>query len=94
MRSGRADRVPDLDPPERSRLDTRAPARSVMHQILPPVLAVAVLLVSVSFLVPLAERLRIPHTVLLAALGVTVGTAGLWLGSGWGVLSDLLLGFG
>ena len=67
-----------------------------MHDFLFPILAVAVLLVSVSFLVPLAERLRIPHTVLLAALGVTVGAAGLWLdsGKGWGVLGDLLHGFG
>src|SRR5690606_10273036 len=69
---------------------------AIMQDILLPVLAVATLLLGVSFLVPLAERLRIPHTVLLAVLGVALGTVSLLLhnGSGMGVADDVLRGFG
>ena len=44
-----------------------------MPEILTPVLAVAALLMAVSVSVPVAARLRIPHSVLLAALGLLLG---------------------
>lgn len=44
-----------------------------MYDPLLPVLAAAVLLLLASLFVPLAKRLRIPHTVLLALLGMALG---------------------
>jgi CPA1 family monovalent cation:H+ antiporter len=41
-------------------------------------LAIAMLLTLVSLLVPIAERLRLPHTVLLAVAGLGLGFAGAW----------------
>ena len=41
-------------------------------------LAIAMVLTLVSLLVPLAERLRLPHTVLLAIAGLGLGFAGVW----------------
>src|SRR5947207_893391 len=49
----------------------------------------------VSVLVPLAERLRLPHTVLLAIAGMSLGFAGTWIaahGHGLGVLGDAFAG--
>ena len=65
-----------------------------MQSIFLPVLAVAVLLLSVSVMVPVAQWLRLPHTVLLAAFGILVGALSLSLaGSGeTGVAGDLLGG--
>src|SRR5450755_2638506 len=59
-------------------------------------LALAIILTIVSLLVPLADRLRLPHTVLLAVAGL-----GLGLGATWGaehggvfpVLRDVFKGF-
>ncbi|MFN0044806.1 MAG: cation:proton antiporter, partial [Alphaproteobacteria bacterium] len=55
-----------------------------MEDIILGVFAVALLLGIASLLVPLAERLRMPHAVLLAALGLGVGflTVGVASGSG------------
>jgi CPA1 family monovalent cation:H+ antiporter len=44
-------------------------------------LAIALVLTLVSVLVPLAERLRLPHTVLLAVAGLGLGFAGAWMTS-------------
>src|SRR6478735_12847209 len=49
----------------------------------------------VSLLVPLAERLRLPHTVLLAIAGMALGFLGTWIASSghtFGVLGDIFLG--
>jgi CPA1 family monovalent cation:H+ antiporter len=50
-------------------------------------LAIAMVLTVVSLLVPLAERLRVPHTVLLAIAGMGLGFLGSWI-----VASDIRLG--
>ncbi|MBS0549308.1 MAG: cation:proton antiporter [Proteobacteria bacterium] len=42
-------------------------------------LAIAMVLTLVSLLVPLAERLRLPHTVLLAVAGMALGICGTWV---------------
>ena len=42
-------------------------------------LAIAMVLTLVSLLVPLAERLRLPHTVLLAIAGMGLGFLGTWI---------------
>src|SRR5262245_17282404 len=42
------------------------------------IFAIALALVLVSLLLPVAERLRAPHTVLLAILGVALGAAATW----------------
>jgi CPA1 family monovalent cation:H+ antiporter len=47
-------------------------------------LAIAMVLTLVSLLVPLAERLRLPHTVLLAVAGLGLGFAGSWAMAGAG----------
>ena len=47
-------------------------------------LAIAMVLTLVSLLVPLAERLRLPHTVLLAIAGLGLGFAGVWAMAGAG----------
>jgi monovalent cation:H+ antiporter, CPA1 family len=44
-----------------------------MYDPLLPVLAASVLLLLASLLVPLAKRLKVPHTVLLALLGMALG---------------------
>lgn len=44
-------------------------------------LSLALLLVIVSILQPLADRLSVPHTVLLAAVGVFIGIVSVWLGA-------------
>ena len=58
-------------------------------------LAIATVLILVSLLVPLAERLRLPHTVLLAVAGVGLGFLGAWFtahGSGSGLIHDMFEG--
>lgn len=58
-------------------------------------LAIAMVLTVVSVLVPLAERFRLPHTVLLAIAGMGMGFLGSWIISGdikLGVLSDAFVG--
>ena len=58
-------------------------------------LAIAMVLILVSLLVPLAERLRLPHTVLLAIAGLGLGFLGSWFmmhGSATGVMHDLFEG--
>jgi CPA1 family monovalent cation:H+ antiporter len=58
-------------------------------------LAIAMVLILVSLLVPLAERLRLPHTVLLAIAGMGLGFLGSWFtvhGSSSGVMHDLFEG--
>lgn len=58
-------------------------------------LAVAMVLILVSLLVPLAERLRLPHTVLLAIAGMGLGFLGSWFmvhGGATGVMHDLFEG--
>lgn len=67
-----------------------------MTGVLYPTLAVAALLVLVSGTVPLAERLRVPHTALLALLGIIVGYVLLLFQSGESpaVGRELLQGLG
>lgn len=50
-------------------------------------LAIAMVLMVVSILVPLAERFRLPHTVLLAIAGMGLGFLGSWI-----IASDVKLG--
>jgi CPA1 family monovalent cation:H+ antiporter len=50
-----------------------------MTPILYALLALAIVLTVVSLLVPLAERLRLPHTVLLAITGLALGLLGDWV---------------
>src|SRR6185437_15696050 len=50
-----------------------------MTPILYALLALAIVLTMVSLLVPLAERLRLPHTVLLAVTGLALGLLGDWI---------------
>jgi CPA1 family monovalent cation:H+ antiporter len=50
-----------------------------MTPILYALLALAIVLTVVSLLVPLAERLRLPHTVLLAVTGLALGLLGDWV---------------
>ncbi len=50
-----------------------------MNETLYALLAIALLLTLVSVLVPLAERLRLPHTVLLAVAGLGLGFLGTWI---------------
>ncbi len=66
-----------------------------MAEILLGILAIALLLLFASLAVPLAERLRIPHAVLLAAIGVGVGFLTVTLGEmgGMGVGAGILKGF-
>ncbi len=58
-------------------------------------LAVAMVLTLVSLLVPLAERLRLPHTVLLAIAGIALGFGAHWVANGHsrGFVGDLFTGF-
>ena len=58
-------------------------------------LAISIVLTVVSVLVPLAERFRLPHTVLLAIAGMGMGFLGSWIisrGINLGVLSDAFIG--
>lgn len=58
-------------------------------------LAIATVLIVVSVLVPLAERFRLPHTVLLAIAGMGMGFLGSWIISNdfkLGVLGDAFIG--
>ena len=58
-------------------------------------LAIAMVLTVVSLLVPLAERLRVPHTVLLAIAGMGLGFLGSWIISSeikLGALGDAFIG--
>jgi CPA1 family monovalent cation:H+ antiporter len=58
-------------------------------------LAIAMVLTLVSLLVPLAERLRVPHTVLLAVTGLSLGFLGTWITSSGltvGVVHDIFAG--
>lgn len=58
-------------------------------------LAIAMVLTVVSLLVPLAERFRLPHTVLLAIAGMGMGFLGSWIVNGGiklGVLGDAFIG--
>ncbi len=50
-----------------------------MNETLYALLAIALVLTLVSVLVPLAERLRLPHTVLLALAGLGLGFAAEWM---------------
>jgi Na+:H+ antiporter len=58
-------------------------------------LAIAMILTVVSLLVPLAERFRLPHTVLLAIAGMGLGFLGSWIlarGFKLGALGDAFVG--
>jgi CPA1 family monovalent cation:H+ antiporter len=55
-----------------------------MEQIAITIIAIMVLLATASMLVPVADRLRVPHAVLLAALGMAVGLVTVVVGSGEG----------
>ncbi len=58
-------------------------------------LAIAMVLLVVSVLVPVAERFRLPHTVLLAIAGMALGFLGSWLissGIKFGALGDAFVG--
>ena len=65
-----------------------------MNDTLFTLLAIAMLLTLVSLLVPAAERLRLPHTVLLASAGLGLGFLGVWLYSrrDLGVMGDAFSG--
>ena len=66
-----------------------------MTDIIYALLAIAMVLSLVSLLVPLSERLRLPHTVLLAIAGMGLGFLGTWIASAgheFGVLGDIFLG--
>src|SRR5215813_15115616 len=55
-------------------------------------LAIAMILTVVSLLVPLADRLRLPHTVLLAIAGMGLGFLGTWInaqGHNFGPIADV-----
>ena len=58
-------------------------------------LAIAMVLTVVSLLVPVAERFRLPHTVLLAIAGMGLGFLGSWIISTdtrLGVVRDAFVG--
>ncbi|WP_428681955.1 cation:proton antiporter [Reyranella sp.] len=66
-----------------------------MTDTLYALLAIAIVLTVVSVLVPLAERFRLPHTVLLAIAGMGMGFLGSWIisrGVDLGVLTDAFVG--
>lgn len=50
-----------------------------MTEVVFALLAISMVLTVVSVLVPLSERLRLPHTVLLALAGLLLGFASLWV---------------
>ncbi len=55
-----------------------------MNSVIPIVLGFATLLILVSVLVPVAKRLQLPFTVLLALVGAGLGFAPLLVGDGQG----------
>ena len=66
-----------------------------MNEVIFALLAIAMVLMLVSLLVPVAEWLRLPHTVLLALCGMALGFAGSWIAGSsrsFGVLGDAFLG--
>ena len=66
-----------------------------MSDTLYALLAIAMVLTLVSLLVPLSERLRLPHTVLLAIAGMGLGFFGTWMtSSGYrlSALGDIFVG--
>ncbi|HSI02318.1 MAG TPA: cation:proton antiporter, partial [Reyranella sp.] len=66
-----------------------------MSDTLHALLAIAMVLTIVSLLVPLGERLRLPHTVLLAIAGMGLGFLGTWMMQSnhtFGVLGDVFAG--
>ena len=67
-----------------------------MHQLPLTVFALAALLGLVSLLLPVAERMRVPHAVLLAAAGCLIGGAIAGFGSGTGLIvaDDVLQALG
>jgi CPA1 family monovalent cation:H+ antiporter len=50
-----------------------------MSEVIFPLLAITVILALVSLLLPIAERLRVPHTVLVAICGMGLGFLGTWI---------------
>jgi CPA1 family monovalent cation:H+ antiporter len=52
-----------------------------MSEVIFPLLAIALVLALVSLLLPVAERLRVPHTVLVAVCGMCLGFLGSWISS-------------
>ncbi len=67
-----------------------------MIQLVVSILAVTVLLVLASLLLPFSERLRVPLTVLLAVLGLGLGIVASLIGASgdMGIVSDVVLGLG
>ena len=65
-----------------------------MNPVVSSVLSVTALLAIVSFLLPLATRLKIPFSILLAILGISLGFLGLLMGPEFGlaVAADLVGG--
>lgn len=66
-----------------------------MNDTIYALLAIAMVLLVVSVLVPLAERFRLPHTVLLAIAGMGMGFLGSWIiaaGFKLGALGDVFIG--
>jgi monovalent cation:H+ antiporter, CPA1 family len=66
-----------------------------VSDILHALLALAMVLTIVSLLVPLSERLRLPHTVLLAIAGLALGFIGTWMAKSehtFGLLGDVFAG--
>jgi CPA1 family monovalent cation:H+ antiporter len=60
-----------------------------MSEVIFPLLAITVILALVSVLLPIAERLRVPHTVLVAICGMGLGFLGTWM-AGHGAPSVLV----
>lgn len=65
-----------------------------MVQIVLPILAVSVVLGLASLLLPIAARFRVPHTVLLAVLGMALGFVVAVIPQRYGIISDVLSGLG
>ena len=66
-----------------------------MNDTIYALLAIAMVLLVVSVLVPLAERFRLPHTVLLAIAGMGMGFLGSWIIAAefkLGALGDVFIG--
>ncbi|MBM3485135.1 MAG: hypothetical protein FJX67_00655 [Alphaproteobacteria bacterium] len=65
-----------------------------MTAVIPVVLAIAALLVLASVLLPLADRLNLPHVVLIAGLGMVIGLGSLWIESDAleGIVGDAVRG--
>lgn len=82
-----------LGPPTAERY--AAKGRNVsMTAVIPVVLAIAALLVLASVLLPLADRLNLPHVVLIAGLGMVIGLGSLWIESDAleGIVGDAVRG--